>query len=143
MYLEVSGRRTGKTTRCIEKACELHFKGLDFYILSINDKNIPYFLLKYFIPITEFNIEKYFTRKDILIIDEFEYIKGKIPYNPIYTKNWFVVGTPFYSQSDNLKTLINLNDGIYIKYINDKVYRQLKEMGDIPLDELKGEFIDN
>ena len=150
MYLEVSGRGTGKSTRCIEKACELHFNNIDFYLLMHNSKNIPYFLHKYFIPISSFNMETYFTsanpydRKDILIIDEFESLRGKIPNNPNYTKNWYVVGTPYYNKSDNLTTLIDMNNGIYVKYVNDNVIKHLSATSiNIFPNESKGEFIDS
>lgn len=135
MYLEISGRRSGKTTRVIEKAYEYLDQGLTVRIYGVHSTIYPdelrdcFFSLKSTLPEDEVGksgldkLKEELEDIDVVLVDEFEWLK--IPIKQLDIENWHLYGTPTW-ESDNVKYLLT-KQPIYCRYTSYDAQRQMIE----------------
>lgn len=142
MYLEISPRRAGKTTRAIAKAREFIYNGIEPTIIGLQIEAYPKDLYPYFTR--HLKIYNKYT-----LIDEFEFINNLAEKMTEYLDdeadldNWHIYGTPRYIMSPILKYLLSQQS----RYIQYRDYRfevdMYKDLKDNFKNELTGEFVDN
>ena len=137
MYLEISGRRTGKTTRLIDAVFEHIFNGGTAIIYTLSKEwgnslyreyfNHPRFDDKVLINPMYTSIELLNTK---VFYDEFDMCEGVRIY-----KNGYYSTTPYKMRDINAETrdtflkLLDLQFGSYVSYINkDIVYDMSKTL---------------
>lgn len=153
MYLEISGRRSGKTTRLLaaiaksDKPCivvspnrsigrRIEHKNIAYNITSsvllklINDLYMTHHLTE------DFNwfFEEFDYMKDILFLKKGYYCTTPIKIRDLKHRQLFSRG----KVEDNLLSLIKLNDGQYHNYISGSIIKEFSNS--IPERECTGEY---
>jgi hypothetical protein len=172
MYLEISGRRTGKTTRMLEAAIKAYIKGKRVAIFIMgNKRNIQKQIEKLskdilidIYPFVDTHKIKIFTsREDFknsllgtslftddfhVFYDEFDYISKRE--EVILSLRGYYVTTPVKirtldntKENDTLFKLLYMNSGTYVKHTSETLAKEFTEYyNDMYAGEIKGEFID-